>query len=250
MSSTQSLDRISEILDVVANNTSGCTLRDVVLKLGLPKTTIYRNMSALTEKGFLMKGEDNLYKIGYKFLFLAKHYLSSLDIRDIANPYLKKLVTEFNVTAHIAIIHQDKAVYIEKIRPFSFECTYSDIGKTIDLYCSSLGKSLLLGLNGEVLEKYLSNVTIKCFTANTLDTKSLREEIEIARKTGYTIDKAEHEEGVFCIAAPIFDYNGNIIAAISISKGDKEILKTKKILDSLLDAAKNISREFGFIKSI
>lgn len=247
MSSSQSLDRINEIIDVIANNPNGCSLSDVVINLNLPKTTAHRNLNALVEKGFLMKGEGNLYKLGYKFLILAKYYLGSLDIRDIANPYLKKLVAVFNVTAHIAIMHQNKAVYIEKIRPFSFECAYSDIGKTIDLYCSGLGKSLLLGMDDD-LKKYLTLAKFDSYTSNTLDSNSLKLELEQARKTGYTIDNAEHEDGMFCIAAPIYDYKGNIIAAISVSSGDKKILNSKITINSLLDSAKSISKEFGYTK--
>lgn len=249
MASTQSVDRFTNIIDAVADSPKGKTLSEIVVKVNLPKTTVYRTLNALAEHGYIMKDDCGLYTVGYKFLLLAKKYLGSLDIREIARPFLKRLVVDFSITAHIAFLQGNKAVYIEKLRPFSFECTYSDIEKTIDLYCSGLGKSLLLGISDDVLEVYLNAVEFERFTNKTLNKDGLRKELALARKQGYTKDNQEHEEGVFCIAAPIYDYTGAVIAAISISKPDQGLLTNATAKSALLDASYKISKLFGASKS-
>lgn len=246
MESTQSVDRIVTIIDAVASFQSGCTLSDVLEVVDLPKTTVYRTLNALASHGYLLKSPQGLYKVGYRFLLLSKQYLGSLDIREIAAPHLRSMVAEYSVTAHIAVLQQDKAIYIEKIKPFSFECVYSDIGKTIDLYCSGLGKSLLLGVGQDVLLRYADTAPYQRYTATTLDREGLLHELEVARKTGYTVDNSEHEEGVYCIAAPIYDYTGKVIAAISVSKPDQGILGDCTLITRVIHSAGAISMAMGY----
>ncbi len=245
MASTQSVDRFTDIIDVVAENPKGKTLSEIVTKVNLPKTTVHRTLNALVENGYIMKDASGLYTVGYKFLLLAKKYLGSLDIREVARPFLRRLVVDFSITAHIAVLQGNKAVYIEKLRPFSFECTYSDIGKIIDLYCSGLGKSLLLGVSDEVLEAYLNTTEFKRYTRQTLDKNGLRQALALAREQGYTVDNQEHEEGAFCIAMPIYDYTGAVIAAISMSKPDEWLLENGSAKNALLNTAYEISKLFG-----
>lgn len=244
--SIQSVDRIFGIIEKIAEYRQGVGISELARGVGLPKSTVHRTVTALVANNYLVKDETNdKYKLGYRFIAVAGSYASKLDLREVAAPYVRNLVNKLNVTGHIAIKQGDYAVYIEKILPYTFACTYSEIGKSIELYCSALGKSLLLGLPEKELIEYYRRLLPRKFTPNTLDIIGLQKELTEARKTHITKDNAEHEEGVYCIATPIIDSYDKVIGAISISSHDKEMLTDLPTRELLLESARLISRQYG-----
>lgn len=243
----QSTERIFSVIELIAEaGNGGMGISEISRSLDLPKSTVHRIVNSLADRNYLMKDTYNeKFKLGYKFIAIAGDYVSKLDIRTVAAPFINDLAKKFNFSAHLAIRQQDKAVYIEKVEPYSHICMYSQIGRSIDLYCSALGKSLLLGLKEKELNEYINNLNITKYTQFTLDKQKLLEEIEEAKKTNITIDNAEHEEGIYCLAAPIYDYSGKVIAAISIASAEKEILTKSEYREALLIATKKISALFG-----
>lgn len=244
--STQSVDRIFGIIEKIAEYRQGVGISELARQVDLPKSTVHRTVSALVANNYLVKDETSKkYKLGYRFIAVAGSYASKLDLREVAGPYIRDMVNKLNVTGHIAIKQGDHAVYIEKIKPYTFVCTYSEIGKNIELYCSALGKSLLLGLPEKELVEYYRRLMPRKYTPNTLDILGLQKELSEARTTLITQDNAEHEEGVFCIATPIFDSYNKVIGAISISSHEQTMLTDQSARKLLIDSAKLISRQYG-----
>ncbi|MDD3947420.1 MAG: IclR family transcriptional regulator [Clostridia bacterium] len=244
--SIQSVDRIFGIIEKVAQYRYGVGISELAREVNLPKSTVHRTVTALVANNYLAKDETSeKYKLGYRFIAVAGSYTSKLDLREIAAPYLRNMVNKLNVTGHIAIKQGDYAVYIEKLLPYSFACTYSEIGKTIELYCSALGKSLLLGLTESELVEYYRRLMPRKFTPNTLDIISLQKELTEARATQITKDNAEHEEGVFCIATPVYDNYNKIIGALSISSHEKSLLTDSVAREMLIESARLTARHYG-----
>jgi DNA-binding IclR family transcriptional regulator len=245
-SSVQSVDRIFNIIEKIAGYRQGVGISELAREVGLPKSTVHRTVTALVANNYLSKDEaTDKYKLGYRFIAIAGSYAAKLDLREVAGPYLRDMVVKLNVTGHIAVKQGDYAVYIEKILPHTYACTYSQIGKTIELYCSALGKSLLLGLQEKELIEYYRRLLPRKFTPNTLDIMGLQRELTEARKTLITRDNAEHEEGVYCIATPIFDSYGKVLGAISISSHEISLLTDENARAMILESAKMISRQYG-----
>jgi len=128
---------------------------------------------------------------------------------------------------------------------------YSQIGKRVPVYCTALGKTLLSSISCELKNQILDSIELKPFTKNTIiDRKALELELEKTKEKGWAVDNEEHETGVCCIAAPVLDFTGKVIAAISIS-GDKSSInygQNNCFIKLVIDAAKDISKRMGYIK--
>ena len=247
--SIQSVDRIFSIIEKIADYKQGVGISELAREVGLPKSTVHRTVKALTENNYLAKDQaTDKYKLGYRFIAIAGSYTSKLDLREIASPYVRNIVNKLNVTGHIAVKQGDYAVYIEKILPYSFACTYSQIGKTIELYCSGLGKSLLFGANRYRACRILPQASSPQVHPQHIGYNSpLQKELAEARKTLITRDNAEHEEGVYCLATPVFDNYNKVIGAISISSHEKSLINDEEAKAMLLESGKQVSKQYGKI---
>lgn len=241
----QSVSRIFLVIEKIAESQSGMGITELSKATSLPKSTIHRTVNALINSNYLIKDDKDKYRLGYKFIAIAKKYITGLDLREVAGPFLHNLVRKLNVAGHIAVRRGDYAVYVEKIQPYSYVCMYSEIGKSIELYCSALGKSLMLGMTDKELNNYIDTIKIYQYTPNTLNKEKLIEEIEKAKVTGITIDNSEHESHVYCMAAPIYDHAKSVVGAISITSADENFLQNSEAIELLKQAGRDISKQYG-----
>ncbi|NCA66681.1 MAG: IclR family transcriptional regulator [Clostridia bacterium] len=241
----QSVARIFSVIEKVAESQTGLGISELARAVSLPKSTVHRTVGALVDNNYLIKDDNDRYKLGYRFIAIAKRYTNKLDLREMAGPYVQQLVRALNVTGHIAVRQGDYAVYIEKIQPHSYVCMYSEIGKSIELYCSSLGKSLMLGFSESELKEYLTKATFNRYTATTLTKCGLVKELQLVRDSGIAFDNAEHEENVYCMSVPIYDYTDKVIGAISVTSREKDFFNNIEAIELLKKCGKDISRLFG-----
>jgi IclR family KDG regulon transcriptional repressor len=150
---------------------------------------------------------------------------------------------------HLAILAEGEAVYIDKMESFNTIRMYSAIGKRVPLYCTAVGKVLLMEKEDwEIRELFKNRELVPC-TANTIiQLEELMDELAEVRRRGWAEDNQEHEEGIRCIAAPVYDYRNKIIAAVSTS-GLKTIItpeRNEEIAGYVMEAALNISKRMGY----
>ena len=149
------------------------------------------------------------------------------------------------------MLEGDKVVYIEKMDVFSSVRMYSQIGLRMHAYCSSLGKCMLSGYSRKELGEVMKDCSFIKFTPNTISNiEELHKEMLKVRKQGWAMDDEEYEVGHRCIGAPIYDYRGEIIAAISAS-GDKHILtddRIEPVAEYVTKVALEISRGLGYVE--
>lgn len=247
----QSVDRAGDILETLAKNKNGCGVTEISNILGLHKSTVHRILATLLRKGYVEKDlESGNYKLGIKILLLGASILDRMDLRNIARPYIQDLSNKTKEIVHIAILDEGKAVYIDKVEsPNRSIRMYSQVGKRAPLHCTAVGKVLLAGLRDEEVEKILNREGMPRFTSTTItDIQKMKNELSKIRKQGYGLDETEHEEEIRCVAAPIFDRNGKVVASISISvpiiylTGDRMGELTAEILET----AKEISYQLGY----
>ncbi|AGC67819.1 pectin degradation repressor protein KdgR [Thermoclostridium stercorarium subsp. stercorarium DSM 8532] len=246
----QTLDRTFDIIELLAVTPNGMGVTEIGQKLGLHKSTVYRLINALVRRGYLEKDQNTgLYKIGPKFIEISGLYVRQIELKTEAAPFMRHLTELTGQVTHLAILDETEVVYIEKIEVMQSLRMYSQIGKRVPVHCSALGKVLLSGQNSDYQEQVLGKIKYIRYTENTVkDADEFKRELEMVRQKGWAIDNEEHEIGIRCIAAPVRDFTGKIIAALSIT-GSKNIISPDKdeyYGKLVVEAADNISRRLGF----
>lgn len=224
-------------------------LENLAKKTKLPKATLLRFLSTLVNLGYVYRDPNDLYSLTLKLFALGSHGLEHVDFISLANPVAQKLCNELGETVHMGVLEDKSAVYVLKKESSFTIRMYSRVGKTIPLYCTAIGKVLLSDMSERELQHYLGRVTLKPFTPNTVkDEQALRSELEKIRNQGWASDDEEHEMGTLCIGAPIRDYTGKVIAAMSVSwplfRFDPE--DKKRIVASILTECDNLSKLLGW----
>lgn len=255
--SVQSIDRAISILEELAKDKNGCGVTVLSNTVGLHKSTTHRILGSLMSKGYVEKDlETDKYRLGTKILYLAGAVFERMDVRSIAKPYLEELSEKTNETIHLAVLDNQEALafYIDKVespRANSIRL-HSQIGKRIPLHSTAVGKILLLNKGEEKVRQLLAVNGMPKFTPNTIDNiEDYLQELDRVRSQGYAMDEIENEEGVRCIAAPIFDRKGKVIAAISISGATiyTTIDRIPELSNAAIETAKHISCQLGFMES-
>lgn len=245
----QSVQRALYILERLSSLKDGATASELAREIGVNRSTVFRLMETLIEKGFVRQSvRTKRYYLTMKVFTLGSKLLAQMDIRNQARGVLEQLQKETGHTIHLGIRDNYEVVYIDKIMGSGPIQMYSSIGKRAPLYCTGLGKAILAFFKERELEDYIQTVKFKKYTPNTItDPKDLLIELENIRNKGYALDLEEHENGIRCVGAPIFDHNDEVIgsisvAAISVFLGNKDIEEYAPLVFS---ASKTISKNIG-----
>lgn len=248
----QSVDRALSILDVLSDFESGVGLTEISVKLNLHKSTVYRLLSTLIFKGYVEQDEiTNKYRLTLKLLELGNKRIENIDVLEVARPYLNELMKKTNEVVHLVLLEGYEMVYIDKVESHNTIRMYSRIGKRSPAYCTAVGKAILAYLPEKKVDEIWKQSDVKKHTQYTItDLPKMKEELEIIRRNGYSVDEQEHELGVRCLGSPIFNHNGEVFAAISISGPTMRFTKEKASeLSSLLkEYSKKISEKLGYRK--
>ena len=249
--SVQSIERVFDIIELLSSEQDGMALTEIGKRLDLHKSTVYRLMAVLRARGYIEKNETtNRYRLGPSFVELTSLYLNNVEIKTEAEPYLRELSLMVNRTVFIAVRQGHEVMYIDKYEQRNTLRKYSIIGKRKPAYCTSLGKALLLDHGDVELERLFAGVRFDRFTEYTAgNVEELRQRIGESRSRGWTTDDQEEKIGIRCVGAPIRDYRGNIIAAISVSwfqqGGDDP--QFDSLAPYVVGAARKISHRIGYL---
>lgn len=250
----QSLDRAIDILETLAGEKDGCGVTMIGKATGLHKSTVHRLLATLMSRGYIEKDIDNdNYRLGTKILFLASSVLDRMDIRNVSRPYIRELSEDTKEVVHLSILDGDEAVYIDKVESSKGTSVrmHSQIGKRVPLYCTAVGKVLLSKISDTEVKQLLGTKAMVKFMPNTINNMDdFIEELNKVRKLGYAMDNIEHEEGIRCIAAPIFDRRGKVIAAVSLSGPIFYVTEERlpELREKIVKTSNDISYQLGFIK--
>ncbi|WP_018923241.1 IclR family transcriptional regulator [Salsuginibacillus kocurii] len=246
----QSVDRALTIVKLVSQKKDGYGVTELAEMLDLNKSSIFRIVATLIEHGFIEQDlETKKYRLGYQYLELSSKLLDSIDIRKEATPFLKELEELSNEVVHLVIYSQKQAIYIEKLEGNETLRMHSRVGERAPLHCTSAGKTILAFLPEEEARTLIKQQPLPAHTAHTItEPTALFENIKQIKHQGYGVEKEENEAGINCIATPLFNYNGNIAGAISISgpsiRMNDERLQHLK--EPLLQVGKQVSRRLGY----
>jgi DNA-binding IclR family transcriptional regulator len=248
-STVQVLDRALDIIEQLSQSPRPMGTTEISRSTGLSKSTVSRLLSTLQARDYVKRGRaDGKYAIGPKLIALASCYIGSLELQTEARPYLSQLASDLNLTTHLGILDGNEVIYIEKLDRFPTKQLYSQIGYRVPAYCSSLGKCLLARYSGEELDHIMEGDGFRTYTPNTISgMEMLKEQLRKIREQGWAMDNQEYEKGHMCVGAPIYDYRGEIIAAVSAS-GTSAVITPDYlpvVVETVKEAAKQISRCMG-----
>jgi IclR family KDG regulon transcriptional repressor len=219
------------------------------------KSTVYRFLSSLKELGYVTQDPDTeQYSMTLKLFEIGIAVRDRMELWREAQPVIKQIAQATGETVHLATLDDDRLVYLGKIESSKSlrVSMMSRVGQSAPTYCTGLGKTLLSYLSAQRVTEILKKEKVVPFTKKTITNRAvLDRELETIRRRGYGIDDEEHEIGVRCVAAPVRDNQGNVIAAVSISVPSvrldcKDIPRYGKIV---VQAAKDISARLGYRKA-
>ncbi len=226
------------------------SLQEISEASGIPKSTAHRLLNEMREYGFIAKSaETKRYSLGVAFIQIGLGMLENLDIKKVAAPYLDQLNSETLETVHLAMLSDDKIIYIDKRESRQAIRMYSYIGKSAPAYCTGVGKALVSFQEPEIRDRLIGKMEFARFTKTTITTpEEMLKAIGTIRNAGFAVDNEEHEDNIICIAAPIFSHRNVAVASLSITTMTyrislDELLKYK---DTLLSVCRKISGKLGW----
>lgn len=246
----QSINRGFQILEALTDHRKGLRIAELVEILHLNKSTIHRILQTLVAWGYISKDErTKSYRLGMKVMALSSHYLNGLELKTEALPFLERLQQQTKVFVHLGILDGKEIVYLEKIGPYTHFRMYSQIGRRAPLYSTALGKAVFAMLDKVRRAELLKDLTYKPITEHTVRNEvDFLKEIAVTEQRGYATDEEENELEMRCVAAPIFDYTGRVIAAVSTSGYVDSFPqeKTEQFGVYVMECAKSISMQMGY----
>ena len=245
----QSVERALDIIESVADAQDGKNLTEIAADTGMHKSTAYRLIGTLLKRGYLLKTGSGDYRIGHKLIYVMSYYINELDLQTEARPYITEISSHLGLSAYLGILDGEGVIYLEKVSGPFIRRAFYQAGMRVPAYCSSLGKCLLSNFSAEELGRVMADCSFIRFTPKTIpDMDSLHRELSKVRQQGWAMDDEEYEPGHRCVGAPIYDYKGDIIAAIGAS-GDKHVLtdsRIEEVAEYVTDAAMKISENLGY----
>lgn len=245
-----SVVRLFNIIETMAKSDGPCELRTIALQTQLPSSTVYRFLQSLMALGYVKQDNTQRYYLTFKIVELANMLRKQFNIINISSPYLKELSLKCKESASLVVESDMMALYIYSVEgPDSTVKTFQRIGYKAPLHCTGVGKVLLSGMTEESLNEFIKKYGLPRYTDNTITNKNeFINEIRKVKELSYAYDNEECEIGARCVAAPIKDYTGKIVAAISVSGPTARMTdeKCNFILKEVLDTAKKISTELGY----
>lgn len=195
------------------------TASELAVATGLNRVTVHRLLAVFKAHGFVRQSKPrHPYRLGTRLIELAENALDEPELVRLANPTLTRLSEQAGETSHLAVLDGDGAVYIDKVEPAHSVRLVSRVGSRIPLYCTALGKALLASLKQSDAEAILAGVTMEKRTSSTVTRPGdVLEEVAEVRERGYSIDQAQNEVGVHCIASAVELPTSAQPMAISIS---------------------------------
>ena len=239
----KSFSKLFELVELLSNSREGLSGREISERSGIPLSTTFRMLKFMTDSGYF-RSNGGIYFLGVKFIRLGNIACEQNPLIRIAQPKLESLAARTLETVHLAERKDREIQYIGKVEGRRSIRMGSLIGKRSPIYCTGVGKVILAFMPDSERESLLRELEFRPYTAKTITSREdLCSELLRIRRKGYAVDDCEHEEGVYCLAAPILNGGNRCIAGISISGAEIYIRKEReKFAVLLMETAREISR--------
>lgn len=242
-----SVEASTKIISFLADSEREVGISEISRGTEINKNMVFRILNTLEKEGWVYCHEQK-YSLTLSLFGLASKPISRLSLNTAATPILYDLLNKTGESTYLGILKEDKVLYIQHLDGVKGVRVAGRVGGEYDLYCSAPGKVLLAHADNDFIEEYTSRNFDKT-TKNTITEKSdILKELENICKNGYATDKEEFGNGITCVAAPIYDYTGKVIATVGCSaftfNGQSDRI-VSHLLPYVTEAAKTISTRLG-----
>ena len=253
--SNQSTEKALSILELLAGQSGPMRLMDIAKSLQLNTSTAARFLSSLVACGYVaQEPESQRYYMTYKICRIANQVSARKSLQSITHPYLVSLSEACGEAVCVSVEQDMVMVYVDVANSQSqMLLSVQRVGNTTPMHCTGNGKLLLSAYTPEMLTRYISARGLTRYTDKTItDRIALEAELEAIRRRGWAIDNQEREVGVRCLACPIRDYTGQIVAGISVTGPVTRMTDAaiERYREPLSDAARKISVDLGYVASL
>jgi len=246
------IDRAAQILDCFGFDHRELSVSEIGIKTSLHRSTAHRILMALEYNDLIQQNsETGKYRLGIKLFKLGHQAVSHLNLREICRPFLTRIMNQTKETVHLAVLDNDQVLYLDKVEgPHALRMP-SRVGRHIPTHCTSLGKAMLSCLDDQKVRKIFRNQVLRPYTVNTVKTVDrLLTDLQMIRKRGFSVDNEEIEIGLRCVGAPIRDYTGAMVGAISVAAPSARfsLQKIPSVGKLVMAVAEEISEKLGYEK--
>jgi len=207
-----------QVLRCLGEERRELALSEICYRVDLPKTTVFRYLQTLCACGFLTHDPNtDLYRIGLRVWELGQSVHEPLRIRELALPSMRELRDRFNETVNLGVLDGLDVVYLEIIESRRSLRMQAQLGGRDPIYSTALGKAVLAFKQEDQWSTHLPPELAPRTERTVTAPDKLRQSLVRVRECGYAFDDEENEDGARCIAAPIMNHAGQVLAAISLS---------------------------------
>jgi DNA-binding IclR family transcriptional regulator len=215
----QSLQRGLGILELVAEDGTGITMAEISRKIGLHTSTTFHLLRTLTSLGYLVQEEGSReYHLGSKVFRLAASVWSEVQLVNISGPLLTEMAQETGETSHLAVYEHGEVIVINKVDGSGPVRLSDRVGYPRPAHATAIGKVLVAHLPDAEQKAFLNKHELRAFTPRTITAvPSFEQELMRVREQGYAFDDEEFNQGIRCLAGPVRNFTGQVVAALGIS---------------------------------
>ena len=246
----QSLDRGLQILEFIAQQNQPVRLAELAELLGVEKSSAHRLVSTLADRGYVRQDSETLGYVLYEKIFaLASKVASHRRVHEYARKYLRKLAQETGETSHLAVPGDKSVVLVDHEFGSNPVAVTTRWGSDEPLYCTAVGKAVLAGKSDTELKELLGPGRLKRYTKNTITRiDELAKQCQQVEEEQVAFDHEEYQEGMTCLASPVYDFRGRVVAAIGMSSPVERIAESgiKVLAEAVRQCAHGLSAELGY----
>ena len=244
------VDKAVRMVQLLAEHPDGLGINALCRQLDTQKPGLLRILASLTAPGWVIKDPHSLrYRLGYRLLTLGAQALLGPHFQEIAHQGLRQLAQETHETANLGVLDQWQVVFIDQMEGAQAIRLQVRVGSRAPVHCTALGKAVSAHVPLDALNALWAMAPYPRFTSHTLCTdRELQHELERVRQQGFAVDNEEHREGICCIGAPIRNYHGDVVAAMSIS-GPTTRIPPAAVPDlgaTVMHIADDVSHQLGY----
>lgn len=246
----KSAERTLNLLELLSEQRQGLSLADISHALRIPKSSALQILRTLEAREYVARDHvTSRFRLDVRVFALGRAYAESMDLVREGQRVLAELSRTLDETCHLAVLAGLDVVYVAKEESSQPMRMVSAVGRRLPAHATGVGKILLAMLDERVLNARLKGVRLARLTPQTITTAArLREELRVTRDRWFAFDREESTDGLRCLATPILDQHGHVIAAISASVPAVRLPAERipEVLGKVCDAARRLSRALGF----
>ena len=241
--------RTLQILKLLSSHQAGLTFTEIQKHLDIPKSSLFVLLSTIQqEKWIEFNAKTNRFTLGIQAWESTQQYLNSSQLISIAESHITEMMNDLQSSVHLAVLSGCDALYLAQIKSDRSYDLPSKVGVRLPAQATALGQSLLTGYSDDEIRSMFKNLVFKKFNDSTIgNLDELVKEVNKVKLQGFSESNGELVERFYCVAAPVTDRSGKVVAAISSTVPKRYLVEKKvsktRMQECVQDEARQVSEE-------